>query len=303
MIPLAFVTGFLGSGKTTFLEQLVRRYRQRRIVYLVNEFSARDVDAARLLTQTSDVVAIAGGSIFCRCVVTEFISHLRGLPDRFGTSATPLDGVVVEASGMANPAVAGQMLRESQLDRMYAMTAVVAVVDPGTFGKLLHTLPNIRAQIEAANLVLLNKTDLHASTTVEQTEAAIRRIQPGVPIERTRFCRTEVDLFGTWSPVAAHGELAACVDPNYVTYDVPLTEELDWDRLREAVEPVRDEVYRVKGFADIRGRRCRVDYSATQWTCEDAVGDPPPALVFLVRGPCSPAVHQLIRTLCQDDRL
>ena len=55
-IPLVLVTGFLGSGKTTFLEQLVHRHRQRRIVYLVNEFSARDVDAARLLARTPDVV-------------------------------------------------------------------------------------------------------------------------------------------------------------------------------------------------------------------------------------------------------
>ena len=296
MIPLAFVTGFLGSGKTTFLEQLVRRHCQRRIVYLVNEFSARDVDAARLLAQTPDVVAIAGGSIFCRCLVTEFINQLRSLPDRFGTSATPLDGVVVEASGMANPAVAGQMLCESQLDRVYKMAATVAVVDPGTLGKLLHTLPNVRAQIEAANLVLLNKTDLYSSAMVEQAEAAIRGIHPAVPIERTSYCRTDVDVFGTRPPVAAHGELAACVDPNYVTFDVPLTEELDLDRLRAAVELVRDEVYRIKGFADVGGRRCRVDYSATQWTCEEIDGDPPPALVFIARGPCSPAVHELIHT-------
>jgi G3E family GTPase len=185
MIPLAFVTGFLGSGKTTFLEQLVRRHCQRRI--------------------------------------------------------------------------------------------------------------------EAANLVLLNKTDHHSSAMVEQAEAAIRGIHPAVPIERTSYCRTDVDVFGTRPPVAAHGELAACVDPNYVTFDVPLTAELDLDRLRAAVERVRDEVYRIKGFADVGGRRCRVEYSATQWTCEEIDGDPPPALVFIVRGPCSPAVRELIRALGRDD--
>jgi G3E family GTPase len=189
------------------------------------------------------------------------------------------------------------MLCESQLDRVYQMTAVVAVVDPGTLGKLLHTLPNIRAQIEASSLVLLNKTDLHSAAMLEQAEAAIHSIHPAVPIERTSYCRTELDVFGTRPPVAAHGELAACVDPNYVTLDVPLTEELDLDRLRAAVERVRDEVYRIKGFAAVGGRRCRVDYCSTQWNCQEVAGGPLPGLVFIVRGPCSPAVHELIRTL------
>ena len=92
MIPLALVTGFLGSGKTTYLKQLIDRYHDRKLVWLVNEFSARDVDAAVLGGETADVVSIAGGSIFCRCLATEFIAHLRDLPARFGTPAAPVAG-------------------------------------------------------------------------------------------------------------------------------------------------------------------------------------------------------------------
>ena len=242
------------------------------------------------------MVAIAGGSIFCRCLVTEFIHQLRSLPDRFGTPAAAGRrggrGQRHGQSGRGRPdalRVAARPAVRTQCGRGRR--------GPGTLRKLLHTLPNIRAQIEAASLVLLNKTDLYSSALVEETEAAIREIHPTVPIQRTSYCTTEVDVFGKRPSVAAHGELAACVDPNYVTFDVPLTDELDLDRLRAAVEPVRDEVYRIKGFADVGGRRCRVDYSATQWTCEEVDGDPPPALVLIVRGPCAPAVRQLIRTL------
>ena len=154
MIPLALITGFLGSGKTTFLSRLAQRYRGRKVVFLVNEFSAKDVDGSRLARETPDVVSVAGGSIFCQCLVTEFIARLRELPSRFGTPAAPVEAVVVEASGIANPAVAAQMLRESRLDRQYDLTDVVAIVDPGSFGKLLHTLPNIRAQVEGANVIV-----------------------------------------------------------------------------------------------------------------------------------------------------
>ena len=50
-IPLALVTGFLGSGKTTFLEQTARRYSGHKIVFLINEFSPKDMDGARLRRQ------------------------------------------------------------------------------------------------------------------------------------------------------------------------------------------------------------------------------------------------------------
>ncbi|MBL7076600.1 MAG: hypothetical protein ISS31_03920, partial [Kiritimatiellae bacterium] len=137
MIPLALVTGFLGCGKTSFLKHTVARYRDRRIVYLVNEFSPLDVDGALVESEDADVVAIPGGSIFCKCLVTEFIGQLQ----RIAREYPDAEGVIIEASGMANPAVVGTMLHETKLDAIYELATVVAVVDPGSFLKLRHTLP------------------------------------------------------------------------------------------------------------------------------------------------------------------
>ena len=65
-IPVCFVTGFLGSGKTTFIEKLVDEYSSKKIVYLVNEFSPKDVDGERLKLNDNELVKIPGGSIFCK---------------------------------------------------------------------------------------------------------------------------------------------------------------------------------------------------------------------------------------------
>ncbi len=147
-IPLSLVTGFLGSGKTTFLKHTARRLAGRRIVYLVNEFSALDVDTQSLRQISPDVIAIPGGSIFCKCLVGDFIQTLSRVPQRFGSSqpgsADTIEGLIVEASGIANPKVVADMLRETKLDAVYSLASVVAIVDPGSFGKLLVTLPNIR---------------------------------------------------------------------------------------------------------------------------------------------------------------
>ena len=294
MIPLALVTGFLGSGKTTFLKQLARRYRGRKIVFLVNEFSARDVDGALLARETPDVVSVAGGSIFCRCLVTEFIARLRELPARFGASAAPVEAVVVEASGIANPAVAGQMLREAQLDRQYDLTAVVAIVDPGSFGKLLRTLPNIRAQIEGASHILINKTDAYPAALVGQTEAFVREINPAVTPVRTTFGAAEVELFGARFAGAQGGELAPCSDPNFATFNVSLDRDLDLDRFRAALEAVKDDVYRIKGFVAAAGRRLHLDYSASGLRIEETAEQRPSELVFILRGPATAAARRFL---------
>jgi G3E family GTPase len=79
MLPICLVTGFLGTGKTTFLKNIVAHNRGRKIVYLINEFSAHDVDGAIVSAENPNVVSIPGGSIFCKCLVTEFIGQLSKL--------------------------------------------------------------------------------------------------------------------------------------------------------------------------------------------------------------------------------
>lgn len=292
MISLTLVTGFLGSGKTTFLQQLARCHSERRIVWVVNEFSARDVDTARLTAVSANVVSVSGGSIFCRCKATEYLDLLRCLPTRFDPEA-----VVIEASGMADPTVARKMLSECKLDQQYYIAEVVAIVDPGSFLKLLHTLPNIRAQIESATRVLINKTDLYSLAQIEAAEAAVRAIDAAVPMARTQHCAVDCDLFHVGSNGPLMGELAPCVDPRYVQFAVPMPDEVDLDWLRQAVVPVADDIYRIKGYVRSAGTCFELDYSLAGWQFTETHDDVQPGLVFIARGDRSEAVGQLLKGL------
>ncbi len=247
-IPLSLVTGFLGSGKTTLLTQVVRRYSNRRLVYLINEFGPVNVDG-RLLDVNEDVlVTVAGGSIFCQCKVTEFMGRLKQIYERNCVSATQIEGVVIEASGIADPKVFGQLLEETRFDKLFQLCAVLAVVDPGTFGKLRRTLPNISAQIEAADRALINKTDLYGPAAVAETRNELLAINPSIEVTETRFCRFDFDIFTPASPRHLVGQYAACADPHYVVLEVSLAQPIDLERLRRAWGDVQSEVYRIKGF-------------------------------------------------------
>ena len=215
MIPACLVTGFLGSGKTTFLRNVASEHADQRIVYLINDFSAQQVDAVLLEEVEEDVLSIPGGSIFCHCLVTQFVGNLQTIPERFDSDDNPLRGVVIEASGVANPLVIEQMLAETKLDEVYDLATIVSIVDPGTLPKLVQTLPNMKAQVEAADVVLINKIDLFDPAAVDATERIVREIRPQAQVVRTVRCHAEIELFAGGGPRGLEGEYALCADPNY----------------------------------------------------------------------------------------
>lgn len=280
-IPLVLVTGFLGSGKTTVLERFVEQYRDRRIVYLVNEFSPLDVDGRRLHLPEQQLVSIAGGSIFCRCLVTQFIGVLTRVATMAGFAP---EGVIIEASGIASPKVIQQMLAETRLDQRYSLTTILTVVDPGTFQKLLSTLPNIRDQVEAADLVLLNKIDLYDEKAIASTEESIRTIRPDVPIRRVSFGQADLDpLAISPSSRTLLGEHARCVDPHYACLTPIFRCVLSLPALQGALATLGDALYRVKGFIETTEGRRYLDYAFGQWNerpAEEADG----RLILIVRG-------------------
>lgn len=269
MISLSLITGFLGSGKTTYLHRLVDQYANHRLVFLVNEFSPVDVDGPLLKSADEAVVSLPGGSIFCTCLVTEFMNILKDIPGRFGKDA-PVEGVIIEASGIANPKVIERMLAETHLDETYALSTVVNIVDPGTFPALMQTLPNIVAQVEASDIVILNKTDAFEEKALERVEEKVRHINPGVRIVRAAYCDVDIDVLAMPRYRGLEGEYARCADPNYARFNVKVSAPLDEVKLRAALAAAKNMIYRVKGYVPGPSGSLYLDFSASGLTVEPA---------------------------------
>jgi G3E family GTPase len=271
MIPIVFITGFLGSGKTTLLCRLAESgVHTRKLVFLVNEFSSLDLDGLAVNAVADEVVSVAGGSIFCRCKTAEFLHHLQTIPERFG-GGCPVDGVVVEASGMADPRSARRLFTEAGLDAVYEFRAMVSIADPATFLKLLHTLPVIRAQIAAADRVLVNKCDLHDEEAIAAVEAKIREINPAARCERTTYARVGDDLFQAAAGRRPASPPATAPPPGLAVFVLAGQGRLNPEKLQAFLADCGDRVYRVKGrVRDLDGKPYRLEYSGERCTLETA---------------------------------
>jgi G3E family GTPase len=294
-IPICLVTGFLGAGKTTLLKQIVSDNRDKRLVYIVNEFSPHDIDGSIVSKENPNVVSIPGGSIFCKCLVTEFIGQLSTIPAEFEGA----EGVIIEASGMANPKVIADMLTETKLDQRYYLAHVVSIVDPGSFLKLCAVLPNITAQIEASNTIIVNKTDLHDTNTVDSTSGAVRKINPKAQIMTAVNADIALNLF---NPAAVrtsdlHGDYAKCKDPNYETITLTISQTIAPQELQQRLTQAENDIYRLKGpILTTEGPRF-IEYTKSGLTLNqiDDAGDR--TIVMILRGSPSQSTRSFIAWL------
>jgi G3E family GTPase len=180
-IPVTVLTGFLGSGKTTVLNGLVKNQALRRTAVVINEFG--DIALDHELVQKSDenFVLVRNGCVCCT-VRGDLISTLRDLSDREQRREIErLDRVVIETTGLADPAPILHTLMndESLLARGYGLGAVVTTIDAVNGLDTLDNHQEAVKQVGIADLLLLTKTDLISPQTVLALRDRVASVNPG----------------------------------------------------------------------------------------------------------------------------
>ena len=165
------VTGFLGSGKTTLLRHFLAQPTGKRIALVVNELGGVDVDGRVLrgLASIERAVELDNG---CICCVIDDYRLARGL-DELVRSAQP-DLVVIETSGAADP----RRLVERLHGIGFGVDAIIAVVDAERVERSLEQVSVARAQIGAADFIVLNKLDLVPQSAAERSAGLLARLNP-----------------------------------------------------------------------------------------------------------------------------
>ena len=207
-VPVTVVGGYLGAGKTTLVNHLLRNAGGLRIAVLVNDFGALPIDADLIEAQGDDLISIAGGCVCC-AYGNDLMAALMALPQR----ALPPQHVLVETSGVALP---GAVARSIKLIAGFDIDSVAVLADAETVRARAadrYMGDTIERQLAEADLVLLNKTDLVSPEQLEELRTWLRHESPGARlIEAVRAQVPPELLFGrgqTRSPRPAAGMFAA----------------------------------------------------------------------------------------------
>ncbi len=172
-IPVTVITGFLGAGKTTLVNKLLQAYHGNMGV-IVNEFGEVGIDGEIIYADEKALIEIRNGCVCCT-VRTDLIAGVKELLSR---SDLKIDRLIVETSGLADPApVLQTFLAEAEIMRIAELESVVTVVDVATFHQ--HEHDEIAAeQIAFADMIVLTKTELVELPLVNSLEAELRSANP-----------------------------------------------------------------------------------------------------------------------------
>jgi G3E family GTPase len=179
-IPVIGLTGYLGAGKTSLLNHVLRSPGAR-IGVIINDFGELNVDAMLVTGQVDEPASIAGGCICC-------LPDDGGIDDALTKLADPklnLDAIVVEASGLAEPVAVGRIIGFSGVPGV-RFGGLVDVVDAATHFETVDVGRTPPARYGAASLVVVNKLDQlprgDRTATVERVERRVRERNPRVTV-------------------------------------------------------------------------------------------------------------------------
>ncbi len=279
-VPIVIITGYLGSGKTTLMQNILRQ-EKRKIALIVNDMGSINIDASILnktgnqVTQV-EMVEMQNGCICCT-LRDEFMTEIERL-----SADKTIEAIFVEASGISEPSsIAGAFINYEEMteDTRVYLKSVVSVVDVDRiYREFLHDIMTedevedgdiinlIMDQIEFCNLMILNKTDLLTTEQLEEVKEGLRNIQQeaemipcvngdvelDVLLDREDFDFEEVEAYSAVQKAlnrCEHDDEMACVDEYGISSFVfEERKPFNRDAFNKLVENYPEVLVRSKGY-------------------------------------------------------
>ncbi len=239
-IPLTVIGGFLGAGKTTFLNRLVVHSNAPGCAILVNDFGDIAIDEALIREHGGDTISLKNG-----CVCCTIGSDLGHALSRIINAKNRPEHVIIEASGVANP---GRIMDVARISRDLKNNGVIVIVDaPSVLRQLddIWVADTVRTQLASADLLVLSKaTDIDGRLL----ETVISRIEEEFP-RAPLIVNFELSwrLLRDGLPASLQSSAASDSHFEFDTRNICTSRTLDPERLKHWIDR-RNDIYRVKGW-------------------------------------------------------
>merc|ERR1711871_441291 len=195
-IPVTILTGYLGSGKTTFVNYLLKEKHGHKFAIIENEFGEVGIDDGLVLQTDEEVIEMMNGCICCT-VRDDLIKTIKKLVT---TKKDKFDHIIIETTGLADPApVAQTFFVDENMAKLCRLDSIVTFIDAKfTAQHLDEEKPEgveneAHEQVAFADVLILNKTDLVSSEELESTKMKLKSINVHAPIIETQYSRVPLE--------------------------------------------------------------------------------------------------------------
>ena len=255
-IPILAVTGFLGSGKTTFVNHLLREPHGLKIGVVVNDFGAINIDSELVAGKTDQKLELSNGCICCSLETLDVQEAIA----QFAYVGSDIDLIVIEASGLAEPRDLALNLRD-MIGIGVRLDAIVTLIDAEHVLENAKKHANAADQIEFTDFVIINKTDIVKPERIREIRQLVEMTNPRARIFEAVKADVDIRLLSDpdriWDdePGEHHDHEEhhhVHLHDSFKHVSIEVSEPLHPMKFQEFVNSqIPNTVYRAKGFIDL----------------------------------------------------
>ncbi|MCC5919576.1 MAG: GTP-binding protein [Cyclobacteriaceae bacterium] len=173
-IPVRILTGFLGSGKTSLLNEWMRAFPSKKYAIIENELGAESIDSQLIEKPTEDVFELKDGCLCC-----SLNDNLYELLEALTQKREEFDELIIETTGIADPStVALPFKTHPAIENHFELRSVIAIADAQHIEDQLKETAEAALQIGYADIILINKIDTVSDLYVKDISSILIKINP-----------------------------------------------------------------------------------------------------------------------------
>lgn len=245
-IPIILVTGFLGAGKTSLINQILEQKKDLKISVILNEFGDVKLESQFIKSKKDDVIELTNG---CMCCVAQY--DFQHVINWILTEKPETQYVIVEASGLSDPMPIAQVLTEGNLKTKVTLETIVCVVDALNFFNTKEQYKTVMIQVSNSDLIVITKSQISETENINKITNFINLFLPRVTVlEQTKDFSVDL-IFGQ---IYEHNDLSKSQTENHEHVDTLFWKSekpLEFNKINSLLRKLPANIVRVKGILQI----------------------------------------------------